>query len=290
MQLVDEEWWFGIHKKLDLAAAASRPGSDSRRSPGDKCTVIGVSRSRHGPSMVAQNMDIPGYADGNMVLLRVRQPESDLQALVLTYAGLICLNGVNSAGIGVCLNTLLDLKPSPEGLPVAYANRGVLAQASFVGAERFLRDITIASGQCYNLGGKEQVKSLECSAGKVVQHAAGQRAFVHTNHALASEDWSRFAELQRRRRAAQSQPAGNSQRRLAAAEKHLLEAGEQVTVQTIKAALSSHDDARNPICCHHDTREQGYTAAATIFVLSDRPRMHVSAGPPCKTAFAEHGF
>ena len=57
---------------------------------------------------------------------------------MLTHAGLIGLNGLNSAAIGVCCNTLKQLANCRDGLPVACVVRGVLRQETAAAAVDFL--------------------------------------------------------------------------------------------------------------------------------------------------------
>src|SRR5262249_55706534 len=120
---------------------------------GERCSGLGVAGSGDRPTYVAQNMDLEGFRDGFQVVLHVKHTDSGLESFVLTCPGLIALNGMNSRSVGVCVNTLLQLRPRRSGLPVAFVVRGLLERKTVEEAIAFLGDIEHASGQNYIVGG-----------------------------------------------------------------------------------------------------------------------------------------
>ena len=84
------------------------------------CSGIGVSSKNGEPGYISQNMDLENYTDGFQVLMRLKRSENRPEQLILTHPGLIALNGLNEQGIGVCVNTLMQLSASSIGLPVAF--------------------------------------------------------------------------------------------------------------------------------------------------------------------------
>jgi hypothetical protein len=147
------------------------------------CTAIGVDRHGRRPAYVAQNMDIEELYGGFVVVMEIDD------ALVLTYPGLIGLNGINRSAVGVCTNSLEHLAGSRDGLPQAFVVRGLLQRKSFRDAERFLRSVRHASGQNYLVGDGDHAVSFEASAGEVI--AAGAQLHgcsYHTNYPLANGD------------------------------------------------------------------------------------------------------
>jgi isopenicillin-N N-acyltransferase-like protein len=86
---------------------------------GEHCSSLGLPAGGGEPACLAQTVDVERFRDGFQVLLHIRHPDSDLESLVLTCAGLVGFNGVNNKNIGLCVNTLLQLNPSRDGLPVA---------------------------------------------------------------------------------------------------------------------------------------------------------------------------
>ena len=74
------------------------------------CTTASWSSSRSGlPNLVGHNNDIPTYHEGLVTVLRIKDPALDVEILQSTFAGQLAQNGVNSAGVGVGINTLADL-------------------------------------------------------------------------------------------------------------------------------------------------------------------------------------
>jgi isopenicillin-N N-acyltransferase like protein len=102
--LMDEQWWY-----------------DAERG----CSVVGVAHDG-ARAVLAQNMDLPVFMDRSQLVLRVSGPDQP-EALVLSSAGLLGLTGVNAAGVAVCVNTLMMLRHSRRGLPVAAVLRGTPA-------------------------------------------------------------------------------------------------------------------------------------------------------------------
>ncbi len=170
LNLMDEEWWF------------TAPAE-----PRDACTLIAVGPADGRPAVLAQNMDLPELMDGAQAIVR-DDDGAGSGGTVLTAAGMIGLTGVNSAGLGVCVNTLAMLNHSRDGLPVAFVMRGVLAQGSVAGAAAFLGRVPHASGQHYALADPAEVAGYECSAAGAVRSDDAAGRFCHTNHPLRSGD------------------------------------------------------------------------------------------------------
>lgn len=134
-----------------------------------KCTAIAVDPRGDQPTIVAQNMDIPGFYHKYPTLLRIRNPRQDgPDTLVLTCPGLIGVNGMNSASVAVACNTLLQLRPSRRGVPCLFVVRGVLEQGDLEQAEAWLKRIPHAVGQNYTIGDPTGARAFECSAGDKV--------------------------------------------------------------------------------------------------------------------------
>ncbi len=127
---------------------------------GDHCTGIGVDARGDEPAIVGQNLDVPRWYHVQPTVLRIRDAERDHEALVVTIPGLVGANGLNSRRVGVTVNTILQLRASRTGLPVAFVVRGILACESHAAALEFVRTIEHASGQNYIVGGPTEVLEL----------------------------------------------------------------------------------------------------------------------------------
>jgi isopenicillin-N N-acyltransferase like protein len=271
----------------------------SRTIPAEHCTSLGMGQIGRQPSIVAQTMDVESFRDGGQVVLHIHEPGSDREVLVLTSAGCIGLNGLNSSGVGVCCNTLMQLKNKREGLPVNAVIRGVLRCDSFALAERFLREIHHASGQNYILGGAAEVASFECSANKVVRFRplTANPLVWHTNHPLANDDLTDGARLvpSAADRPSTPRPQTDSQLRLASVERRL-QAGSTVSrLELVRSILASKDEVDHPICISRP-REEGkpvpgnFSFSATIMVLSDPPELYATYGPPDESSYKRLTF
>ena len=275
-QCIDEEWWYGRNKKYGIHLPAF-----------DKCSVIGVC-GQDQPVFVAQNMDIYAYEDGFQILLRIKEENSELESLVFSQAGLIALNGMNNHRIAECVNALLQLDQRIDGLPVAFVNRGILKQETFEDAVDFVKSVNHASGQAYTIGGPENVMTFECSAQSAVRFESSPNAtrLFHTNHPFVNPDQEIFRTFLK---AIGQQPTDwypNSSMRYAALEKRPGDPDIPVTIQSIKDALSSHDDPANPVCRHkNEDGTGGFTFGCSIYELGPKPRLHLAPGPPCSTSF-----
>ncbi len=278
-QLSDEDPWFRQIVKF------------GREVP-ENCSCLGTSET--GRSLIAQNMDSPAYYDGFQMLLRVREPDSDVESLVFTVAGKLSLAGMNNQGIGICCNTVLQLDFNPRGLPEDFIVRKVLQQTNLPDVLSFMRSIPHASGQNYLLGGPTGVVDLECSAHKVVEvpPLLNNRRVYHTNHPLANNDTQSWdALLERGAREAPQMVAQMKARQTTfdrfAALKRDVEADQALDVRRAADILSDHTA---PVCLHH-LHQGNYTLGCLIMELDVRdPRLNAAGGPPCSTPFRTYTF
>ena len=251
-QLIDEYWVNG-------AAAVST----------EHCSAVGVRASAKHPGIIAQNMDLEGFRDGFEAVLHVKDP-SGVEAFVLTEPGLIALDGINNRSVAVVVNTLAQLSHRTDGLPVAFVIRGILEQASFGDAARFVQAVKHASGQNYLIADQTGMGDFEASSGKVTAVPMEGVFVYHTNHPLANDD----LESQY-----QADENDDSRIRYAALRNHLHADGEYM-VGRIEGALRSHDSESNPVCVRFRGKDHGCTFASVVMVLSKQPYMLVAPGSP----------
>lgn len=282
-QLLDEEWWFAAHRKIGFPLPEAK-----------NCSALGVFDQKELPTMIAQNMDIISYTDKHEVLFRIKHQDSSLESLVFSFAGIIAMCGMNNRSLGICCNTLLQLDHCPDGLPVAYIVRGILAQKQYADAVAFVNTITHASGQNYTIGGRKEAASFECSANKVCRYIPyeGATRVYHTNHPLVNDDKGiYFKMLEKVPENKRPKPPDNSKIRFKSLEKRLQDPQKRIDVAAIKAILSSHDDPKNPVCRHVPPGGEGvFTAGCMIYELGDSPVLHLAPGPPCSTEFKKYEF
>lgn len=253
--LMDEQWWYDLD-----APPQAEPG----------CSLVALSDGHR--SVLAQNMDLPVFMDGSQVILRLREPGKP-EMLVLSSAGLIGLAGVSRAGFGICVNTLLMLRHSGSGLPVAAAFRHALGQQSAAEAVAALKSVGHASGQHYAVADRYGVTGVECSAGGCsVSSPLGRSILTHTNHPLSSEDIDEasLAILNERGR------VEFSRTRLAYLDAR---AKGLASPDDVIALLS---DPSTPICVNDEPARPSFTFGSIVFQMAEETEAYFSLTHPSK--------
>jgi len=270
-QLVDEYWVY--EDKLQNAKGSQH------------CSGIGIPSRSGRPAYVSQNLDVESWMDGYQIVLHILGDVHTPEQYVLSCAGLVALNGINHHGIALCVNTLMELQASPDGLPVAFMIRGVLAQNTGAAALKMLTTAKHASGQNYILGIGDSVYDFEASANSVIRMAPDAAGLVyHTNHPVANIDikpW--YKEYYEKYLAGKTQNF-NSEIRFATLKRRASDSQAKDDA-FIKTTLRSKDDAKNPVCVTHLPDRGGFTFGSVIFSLSDKRTMEVTAGPPDESEY-----
>ncbi len=277
-QLLDEIWVNGKAVRRETAA--------------EHCSGLGVAKKGKNAAYIAQNMDLESFRDGFQTVLNIKAEGRRPEQFVFTFAGFIAANGMNSRSIGICANTLSQLRHCRDGLPVACIIRGTLERTTLNDAIKFLKQVKHASGQNYILGGGDRVYDFECSAGKVVPFTPTSDTSVvyHTNHPLANDDYdAEYTDSLKK-----SDPAkavkGNSEIRFQSLENRLRDLHHGIDVSSIESTLRSHDSREHPICRPVKEKSATFTFGSTIMRLSDRPEFLVAPGPPDKSPYTVFNF
>lgn len=253
--MLDEEWRFST-----THASGQAPG----------CTAVGVRAEGDRPTLIGQTMDIPALHDGTQVVVIHEEQGAPTQA-VLTAAGMICLMGVNSAGLGVVVNNLSMLPSARTGLPVTFIERKLLDTFSVEEASYGLRAMQHAIGQHYLIGDPVNLVSFEADAARVIGGAEDQRVISHANHPLYGApdrpEWEAIFA------------ASNTRSRYTCMTE-LTEGA--ATLDDIEAALA---DTTAPI-----SRTAAYgsmTFGAMVAELSSPPKVRFAPGPPHERPFVD---
>jgi hypothetical protein len=231
-------------------------------------------------------MDIEGYTDGYQTVFRKKRTGNNPEQLIMSHPGLIALNGLNENGIGVVVNTIMQLRASNEGLPVAFVVRKLLSMTNKEDILEFITTVPHASGQSYIIGIGDEVYNFEASAGKVTPHDPGNEngTVYHTNHPIVNENLKPWH--------AEYDPAvdpetlpvnSNSYIRLSSVSSRI-NSNKDITIEDVKSTLRSKDDPENPVCRSWDP-DKGFTFASTIMQLGEKPTLIITAGPPDESAY-----
>ncbi|HYH16058.1 MAG TPA: C45 family peptidase, partial [Flavisolibacter sp.] len=220
-QLVDEYWGY-----LDRIANIQK----------EHCSAIGMAATKERPAYVAQNIDLDTYMHGYQVLLHLAPTATTPEQYLVACAGQLGFAGMNSKGVGVVVNALLDLKNSVDGLPVAFIIREMLNKEKAADILSFLQIVKHASGQNYLIGVRDSVYDYEASANQVVRFLPEQNSGLvyHTNHSLVNHDVKPWFEAYHQRVLAGNSQKGNSETRYAALQLRLSAPFEELSATTIK--------------------------------------------------------
>jgi len=256
------------------------------------CSNVGVPSVDGRTSYVAQNMDIEEFTDGYQTLIRLEQTGHRPEQLMIIHPGLIILNGMNAEGVGVVVNTIMQLNASSSGLPVAFVIRKLLSLTDKTEIIDFITSVNHASGQNYIIGIRGEVFNFEASASKVVEYNPENEngTVYHTNHPIVNNDvkpW--FSEFDPTLKADLLPLQSNSYIRLASLTRRIAR-NDSITDETIKMTLSSKDDSENPVCRPNLNNGSGFTFASVIMTLTGKPNLQVTAGPPSESDYKTYNF
>lgn len=166
---------------------------DREKGPSDGCTALSWKTSQggggDGKSWLAQNWDWDPRQQENLIQLTISQPEKP-RIKIMTEAGLIGKIGLNSLGVGVCLNAIKARGMDPTRLPVHLGLRMALESDSKDQAVQNLEKCGIASA-CHMLIADAETGGigLEWSSvgvEKIGLNAKGQ--VFHSNHWLKKHE------------------------------------------------------------------------------------------------------
>ncbi len=151
------------------------------------CTTAAVAGRAGLPNLVAHNNDIPTYHEGLVTVIHIKRPGSDVEILQSTFAGQLGQNGVNSAGVGVGINTIVDL-PGGSGLPVSFHVRRILESASLDSAIEYLESASFGQAMNYMIASRDGAASVETWPEGIASLNGDATGFLaHTNHSIAPD-------------------------------------------------------------------------------------------------------
>jgi len=269
---VEPELIYAINARSELLYGTVACGS-----PGDgECTSIGVLGDH---TLLAQNWD--WHPDQRpYTLLLITRDEKGHRVAALTEAGMLAKSGLNSAGLGVCVNLLgCDRDGRPGGVPYHVLLRSVLEADSLSWATRNAfrsprsASINLLIGQAGGGGQPGEIIDLELAPGDGGWMHPEDGILVHANHFETTvqvydtiKDWG-----------------GSSLFRSARA-RRLLSATER-KMDDILEVLKDHHSEPLAICRHLDLRDLPADRSETIWTVLmdlDELTLRLIPGPPCE--------
>lgn len=246
----------------------------------DGCTSMGIMPevSLSQETILAQNWDWKLTQMEAFILLKIKQ-ENKPDITMVTEAGIIGKIGLNSSGLGVCLNAL-GSSDRPRGVPLHIILRGILNSRS-------LSDAISAVARQKNA----------CSANYLIAHAEGEAVDIeatphdfdvlypqagiitHTNH---------FTSLKLEVKDTLKIMATDSFIRLGRINKILRNHQEKIGLEDVKGALSDHIDYPDSICRHEDLKDDPGLRLATVFSIImnlNKREVYIAKGNPCENEY-----
>lgn len=244
------------------------------------CTSFSMSAPAWSGSVVAQNWDNDSALNPFTIVL-TRRPNGKPALMNVTQAGLIAYIGLNSAGIGICLNTL----PAPSrelGVPHYFTVRAIYETESLDDAVEAVRRAQRAIPANVILATPQGPADLEVTVDDVhVLRDNGRGIVTHTNHCehpdLVTVN-ADFPELIQ---------SGPRKQRI---EKLLSGTPSPMTLEDLQGALRDHEDHPTSICRHpNDHPITGFwTSTFSVIIEADRGVMHLTRGNPCENPYESY--
>lgn len=249
---------------------------------GDHCTTIGANKTKSGPAVVSQTLDIPTFYHGFQTLLHIRDRSCDLETFLFTFPGFIAANGLNDRSVAVVVNAVQQLEHSRDGLPVAFVIRGILQKKSFEEAVSFIRTLRFGAPQNFMIGGPERAGSYECSASHVEEFIPfrGADFTYHTNHPLKNLHFTPGVLDAFRSRNIRPEDYAFKCRRFEFLQKVLDDNSVEIDVEKLKSIYRDRESVIN----------NRSTFGVTIIVLGKDPVLHISPGRPDETPYQIFSF
>lgn len=253
----------------------------------DECTAFGIRRTLSSDNAVriGQNWDwFPGI-NGALLMWA----DDDLTTVAYTEAGVAGAKiGLNSAGIGLCVNGLSSNLDDWErgGVPYHLRTSRILGSRSLNEAIGHASVDPPACSANYLIGSSTgEIVDIESSpAGANRLTADDVRVMVHANH-FVDPDALRITQRWN------SSPITTFHR--AQRLEKLMEAQHQVAHGDIEAALADHEGGILGLCRHPDAQKPPHLRTHTAFsaiIDLDALTMHYTQGPPCESGYERVGL
>jgi isopenicillin-N N-acyltransferase-like protein len=274
---VDVDELYAVNGRTELLYGAGR----------SECTSLGVldRRATTGHTLLAQNWDWHPAQRPYTVLLATRD-ERGFGVVTLAEAGMVAKAGLNSAGVGLCVNLLgSDRDGRPGGVPYHVVLRAALEADSLALAVRAVcsmprsASVNLMLGQAYQGPGGGEVLDLELVPGDVAALHPVDGLLTHANHLVGGLPvHDTFADF-----------GGSSYFRAARAAR-LLAGAATVAESDLAGVLADHASRPHSICRHADPRDAADDLSETLYSVImdlDELRLSVAAGPPCGNRYVD---
>ncbi|MCP4752898.1 MAG: hypothetical protein GY866_18585, partial [Proteobacteria bacterium] len=241
--------------------------------PSNECTAMFFPGQR----VLGQNWDWMEQLEPLMVLMEIERDDGH-RILQLTEPGIIGKIGLNSRGMGVCLN-ILNGRVDSVAVPIHVLLRAVLDGNDI--AEVYDRFDRTNHGTCSNiLMADENGRAIDMEFADAILKTVdyqGQQP-LHTNHYLS--------ELAKTHNSEKDILFENSTVRYKRGRELLSDVSSEAGVSELKSVLKNRDDKQNPICAKYKPL-MGLQVGTVSSVVMDLPHrtIHVTVGNPQENGY-----
>ena len=251
---------------------------------GGGCTSIAAmpTVTRNGHTFLGQNWDYKERFQGLSVILEV-EPEGGPNIVMHTEAGTMAHKGMNSAGLGICLNALVSSRDKFEATtPFLIVGRAILAADSFSRAVRAVLNAKVTVSFNFLIAHRDgEAIDLEISPIDVGFLHPNDGILTHSNHFIALNNRPDMIDVFKAT-APDTLFRAERARRLIDLERGKIDAG------SFQRVFRDHFSYPNSICRHVDTREEEprhlATLSSAIMDLTARA-FYLTEGTPCQNAY-----
>ena len=229
---------------------------------------------------IGQTYDMEKYYQKYLTLMRIKEPDSP-RMLVITLAGIVGLNGMNSAGIAAVINKIVARDARP-GVIYPFIMREALGQSRIGDALGKAIFSPRASGLNYQFSGQGITFCAETSATRY-ELLDCKGGLAHTNH-YVGQKMGRFETPN-------WLSHGGSMVRKQVADLFLERHRGRISPELLRELTCNHTNAPRSICAHGFPQEGENTAFHTIFAVIMSPEqgwMEICPGNPCENEYVRY--
>lgn len=246
----------------------------------DGCTSIAAARhaTSHAQTLIGQNWDWNVKIKPGMAIVELDQQDKP-NILMVTEAGIIGKIGMNSSGIGVCLN-MLNTTESIAGVPVHIVLRGILNSHSLSQAIGQIGRLRRGNAANFLVASREgEILNVESTPQDYDVIGSESGVIAHTNHFYGPRQVN-VNDLGRI-----SFP--DTHLRLEVANRLLKQSIGTINESTIEDVFTNHIGYPDSICRHGSFqkpelgREKQSDTVFSIMMNLTEGKMKVAAGQPC---------
>lgn len=250
------------------------------------CTSFAVrnAATSDGLSYVGQNNDegIDPWLDGDCTTLTRFHQKSAPDALIYTYAGAPAMMGINSAGLGLCINALGFDEPK-IGVPMLCVAREVFDQKDIDGAVRAIERADRAFALNFIMASPNGIANVEANPFKVETTRADD-VLCHANHYL-------FCPVEGFTESKSPEYMTNSSHRCERMKELIEQNKGKLNLTMLEWILRDHENRPDMICAHVNekrTRAHWSRTLDGMIYIPERKEAWIAHGNPCESEFVKY--